>query len=363
MTGGAESTPPPLRGATAARPAAAGDQGSGRGGVSAGSRAEGGRDGAARGVRATGQAGLWNVANLLTMTRLVLVPGFVLLLVHGDGHDPVWRSFAWAAFAIAMITDLFDGELARRYGLVTDFGKIADPIADKAIMGAALVGLSALGDLPWWVTGVILFRELGITLMRFWVIRHGVIPASRGGKLKTLTQGVAVGMYILVLTGPLASIRAWIMVVAVVLTVATGVDYVRQAVVLRRAGLAAEAADRAEPAAVAESAVPGAAASVPAAADAPADAAAQAATPPSATVPSSAPSPLSATSTSPAAGSRTGTGSGGAHRMDGPTAEGPAAAPDAGSAQVTTSAPGSAPPSAPLSAPAPAAERERQQGV
>ncbi|MGW5355769.1 CDP-diacylglycerol--glycerol-3-phosphate 3-phosphatidyltransferase [Streptomyces sp. NPDC004031] len=190
------------------------------------------------------KAGLWNIANLLTMTRLVLVPGFVLLLVHDGGDDPAWRSFAWAAFAIAMITDLFDGELARRYGLVTDFGKIADPIADKAIMGAALIGLSALGDLPWWVTAVILFRELGITLMRFWVIRHGVIPASRGGKLKTLTQGVAVGMYILVLTGPLASLRAWLMGAAVVLTVVTGLDYVRQAVVLRRAGLAAERAAR-----------------------------------------------------------------------------------------------------------------------
>jgi CDP-diacylglycerol--glycerol-3-phosphate 3-phosphatidyltransferase len=192
------------------------------------------------------KAALWNIANMLTMARLVLVPGFVLLLVHGDGHDPVWRSFAWAAFAIAMITDLFDGELARRYGLVTDFGKIADPIADKAIMGAALVGLSALGDLPWWVTAVILFRELGITALRFWVIRHGVIPASRGGKLKTLTQGIAVGMYVLVLTGPLATVRAWMMAAAVLLTVVTGIDYVRQAIVLRRAGLAAERAVAAE---------------------------------------------------------------------------------------------------------------------
>ncbi|HEY5833466.1 CDP-diacylglycerol--glycerol-3-phosphate 3-phosphatidyltransferase [Streptomyces sp.] len=190
------------------------------------------------------KARLLNVANLLTMVRLALVPGFVLLLAHGDGHDPAWRSFAWAAFAIAMITDLFDGELARRYGLVTDFGKIADPIADKAIMGAALIGLSALGDLPWWVTAVILARELGITLLRFWVIRHGVIPASRGGKLKTLTQGVAVGMYILVLTGPLATSRAWFMGLAVILTVVTGFDYVRQAVVLRRTGLAAEADGR-----------------------------------------------------------------------------------------------------------------------
>ncbi len=188
---------------------------------------------------------LWNVANILTMVRLLLVPVFVLLLVHDDGHDPAWRSFAWAAFAVAMITDLFDGELARRYDLVTDFGKIADPIADKAIMGAALIGLSALGDLSWVITAIILFREIGITLMRFWVIRHGVIPASRGGKLKTLTQGIAVGMYVLVLTGPLATLRGWLMVAAVALTVLTGLDYVRQAVVLRRAGLAKEALGRA----------------------------------------------------------------------------------------------------------------------
>ncbi|MEU5611346.1 CDP-diacylglycerol--glycerol-3-phosphate 3-phosphatidyltransferase [Streptomyces sparsogenes] len=185
-------------------------------------------------------AGLWNIANILTMVRLLLVPAFVLLMLHNGGYDPAWRSFAWAAFAIAMITDLFDGHLARRYNLVTDFGKIADPIADKAIMGAALICLSALSDLPWWVTGVILFREIGITLMRFWVIKHGVIPASRGGKMKTLAQGTAVGMYILALTGPLATLRFWVMAVAVALTVLTGLDYVRQAVVLRRAGLAAE---------------------------------------------------------------------------------------------------------------------------
>ncbi|MEU9116854.1 CDP-diacylglycerol--glycerol-3-phosphate 3-phosphatidyltransferase [Streptomyces sp. NPDC048483] len=193
-----------------------------------------------------GQAGLWNIANLLTMMRLLLVPAFVLLLMHDGGGDPAWRAFAWAAFAIAMITDVFDGHLARTYNLVTDFGKIADPIADKAIMGAALICLSVLGDLPWWVTGLILFRELGITMMRFWVIKHGVIPASRGGKIKTLAQGTAVGMYVLVLTGPLATLRWWVMAVAVVLTVATGFDYVRQAVVMRRAGLARERAERAE---------------------------------------------------------------------------------------------------------------------
>ncbi|MDT3728485.1 CDP-diacylglycerol--glycerol-3-phosphate 3-phosphatidyltransferase [Streptomyces sp. DSM 41972] len=187
---------------------------------------------------AVDQAGVWNIANLLTMLRLLLVPAFVMLMLADGGYDPAWRSLAWAAFAIAMITDLFDGHLARTYNLVTDFGKIADPIADKAIMGAALICLSALGDLPWWVTGVILGRELGITLLRFLVIRYGVIPASRGGKLKTLTQGVAVGMYVLALTGWLATLRWWVMAAAVVLTVATGLDYVKQAIVLRRRGIA-----------------------------------------------------------------------------------------------------------------------------
>ncbi|MDH6453328.1 MULTISPECIES: CDP-diacylglycerol--glycerol-3-phosphate 3-phosphatidyltransferase [unclassified Streptomyces] len=191
---------------------------------------------------AVNQASVWNIANLLTMLRLVLVPGFVALMLADGGHDPAWRSFAWAAFSVAMITDLFDGHLARTYNLVTDFGKIADPIADKAIMGAALICLSGLGDLPWWVTLVILGRELGITLLRFLVIRYGVIPASRGGKLKTLSQGIAVGMYILALTGWLATARFWVMAVAVVLTVSTGLDYVRQAIVLRRQGIAERAA-------------------------------------------------------------------------------------------------------------------------
>ncbi|MFJ6901639.1 CDP-diacylglycerol--glycerol-3-phosphate 3-phosphatidyltransferase [Streptomyces hokutonensis] len=227
--------------------------GSASGGVPSGGVPAGGPSGAvepgvpggpkpARGAKvvaaAVNQASVWNIANFLTMLRLLLVPGFVALMLADGGYDPAMRSFAWAAFAIAMITDLFDGHLARTYDLVTDFGKIADPIADKAIMGAALICLSSLGDLPWWVTVVILGRELGITLLRFLVIRYGVIPASRGGKLKTLTQGVAVGMYVLALTGWLATLRFWVMAAAVVLTVLTGLDYVRQAIVLRRQGIA-----------------------------------------------------------------------------------------------------------------------------
>ncbi|WP_100840429.1 CDP-diacylglycerol--glycerol-3-phosphate 3-phosphatidyltransferase [Kitasatospora fiedleri] len=186
------------------------------------------------------QPGVWNIANVLTMFRLVLVPVFAALLFADGGHDPKWRALAWAAFAVAMITDVFDGALARSKGLVTDFGRIADPIADKAIMGTGLIGLSLLGDLPWWITVVILAREIGITLMRFWVIRYAVIPASRGGKVKTLAQGTAVGMYVLVLTGPLATARAVVMGVAVLLTLATGLDYLLQAVRLRREGIARE---------------------------------------------------------------------------------------------------------------------------
>ncbi|MFE2040889.1 CDP-diacylglycerol--glycerol-3-phosphate 3-phosphatidyltransferase [Streptomyces sp. NPDC059477] len=218
--------------------------GEGDGSPKGGGEADGGEAGgrAVRGGKlaaaAVNQASVWNIANLLTMLRLVLVPAFVALMLADGGYDPAWRSLAWAAFAIAMITDLFDGHLARTYDLVTDFGKIADPIADKAIMGAALICLSALGDLPWWVTAVILGRELGVTLLRFLVIRYGVIPASRGGKVKTLTQGVAVGMYVLALTGWLATLRWWVMAAAVVLTVLTGLDYVRQAIVLRRQGIA-----------------------------------------------------------------------------------------------------------------------------
>ncbi|MFG2436145.1 CDP-diacylglycerol--glycerol-3-phosphate 3-phosphatidyltransferase [Streptomyces sp. NPDC048508] len=221
---------PSAKGATSA-PHASGAPGDGK-------QARGGKLPAA----AVDQASLWNIANILTMIRLVLVPGFVALMLADGGYDPAMRAWAWAAFAVAMITDIFDGHLARTYNLVTDFGKIADPIADKAIMGAALICLSGLGDLPWWVTVVILGRELGVTLLRFVVIRYGVIPASRGGKLKTLAQGTAVGMYILALTGALATLRFWVMAVAVVLTVVTGLDYVRQAIVLRRQGIAARRA-------------------------------------------------------------------------------------------------------------------------
>ncbi|WP_084638033.1 CDP-diacylglycerol--glycerol-3-phosphate 3-phosphatidyltransferase [Gordonia shandongensis] len=175
-----------------------------------------------------------NIANALTIFRIVLVPVFVVVLFVDGGDAVGWRIAAFAIFAIAAFTDQLDGRLARAMDLVTDFGKMADPIADKALIGAALLGLSVLGHLPWWVTAVILIREIGVTLLRFWVLRYGVIPASRGGKLKTLLQSVAIGLFVLPLGGPWL-VFAWVvMAAALVATLVTGVDYVVRALVLRR---------------------------------------------------------------------------------------------------------------------------------
>nr|WP_090274699.1 CDP-diacylglycerol--glycerol-3-phosphate 3-phosphatidyltransferase [Mycolicibacterium komanii]CRL67635.1 CDP-diacylglycerol--glycerol-3-phosphate 3-phosphatidyltransferase [Mycolicibacterium komanii] len=171
-----------------------------------------------------------NIANVLTGVRMALVPVFLAFLFVGDGHETFWRIAAFVVFTVAVITDRFDGALARNYGMVTEFGTLADPIADKALIGAALIGLSMLGDLPWWITVVILIREIGITALRFAVLRHGVIPASRGGKLKTLVQGVAIGLFVLPLSGAWLAAAWVIMWAAVILTVLTGIDYVVSAI-------------------------------------------------------------------------------------------------------------------------------------
>jgi CDP-diacylglycerol--glycerol-3-phosphate 3-phosphatidyltransferase len=133
---------------------------------------------------------------------------------------------AFVIFTIAIITDRLDGLLARNYGMATEFGAFVDPIADKTLIGSALVGLSMLGDLPWWVTVLILTRELGVTLLRLAVIRRGVIPASWGGKLKTVVQALAIGLFVLPLSGPFQIVASVVMAVAIVLTVVTGIDYV-----------------------------------------------------------------------------------------------------------------------------------------
>jgi CDP-diacylglycerol--glycerol-3-phosphate 3-phosphatidyltransferase len=167
-----------------------------------------------------------NLANTLTLLRLVLVPIFLFALFYEGGHHSTARVVAWAIFAIACVTDRFDGLLARNYGMATEFGAFVDPVADKTLIGSALIALSMLGDLPWWVTVVIMARELGVTVLRLAVIRRGVIPASRGGKLKTVVQAVAIGLFILPLSGPLHVTAGVVMALAIVLTVVTGIDYV-----------------------------------------------------------------------------------------------------------------------------------------
>ena len=181
----------------------------------------------------------WNVANALTMLRICMVPVYGWLLLSQGGDNATLRWWAAGVFVLAIATDRIDGDLARSRGLITDFGKVADPIADKALMGMAFVGLSLLGELWWWVTVLVLVREWGVTLMRFFVIRHGVMPAGRGGKLKTFLQSVTLTLFTLPLwTFPLATAwtaAAWTtMALAVAVTVVTGLDYVVMARRLRQ---------------------------------------------------------------------------------------------------------------------------------
>jgi CDP-diacylglycerol--glycerol-3-phosphate 3-phosphatidyltransferase len=185
-----------------------------------------------------------NIANIVTVIRILLVPVFIWLLFLDNGTDGIWRYIATALFVIAIATDGVDGRLARGRNLVTNVGIILDPIADKLLVGGALVSLSILGELWWWVTIVILVRELGITAFRFAVIRKRVIPASRGGKLKTVFQSIAISLFL----APLAALfhvfpvvvtvidwLDWVaMGIALALTVYTGLDYLWQAWKLRR---------------------------------------------------------------------------------------------------------------------------------
>jgi CDP-diacylglycerol---glycerol-3-phosphate 3-phosphatidyltransferase len=191
----------------------------------------------------------WNVPNALTTLRILMVPFFGWALLTDDGQSVLWRMVAWALFAAAMVTDKVDGDIARSRNLITNFGKIADPIADKALTGMAFVGLSIIGELWWWVTVLVLVREWGITALRFWVLRHGVIAASSGGKLKTVLQTVALGLLILPLKlfddhpwDTIGEVLWWaaaaLMAAAVTVTLVTGVDYVVKALAVRRKGRA-----------------------------------------------------------------------------------------------------------------------------
>lgn len=171
----------------------------------------------------------WNKANAVTTARIALVPFFVWALLTDGGSNDLWRWVALGVFVLAAGTDKVDGYLARKYDLVTDLGKLLDPIADKLLIGSALVGLSIIGVLPWWITIVILVRELGITLMRFFLLKRIVLPASRGGQAKTMVQVFAIGLFLVplhLLPDPVTWLAWGLMLLAVLITLITGVDYV-----------------------------------------------------------------------------------------------------------------------------------------
>ncbi|MDT4996438.1 MAG: CDP-diacylglycerol---glycerol-3-phosphate 3-phosphatidyltransferase [Pseudonocardiales bacterium] len=193
----------------------------------------------------------FNVANALTALRIVLVPVFGWLLLMDAGTDARLRWAAFTVFVVAVVTDRVDGMLARKHDLVTDFGKLMDPIADKALTGMAFLGLSLIGELWWWVTILVLGREWLVTLLRLLIVRYGVLAASRGGKLKTALQAIALSGFILPLHqfpdgwSPVGDVLWWaavvVMAAAVVVTLVTGVDYARAAYTVRRDGRAAAA--------------------------------------------------------------------------------------------------------------------------
>ena len=176
----------------------------------------------------------FNVPNFLTTIRITVVPILAWLLFKESAETDSNRIIAGTIFIVAALTDIADGTIARRWNLITNFGKIFDPIADKALIGVALIGLSYLNLLDWWFAWVILARELFVTFLRFWVINKGVIPASRGGKLKTITQIVAISFYLLPLPESFSIVGEIIMYAAVILTLATAVDYIMKAIMTDR---------------------------------------------------------------------------------------------------------------------------------
>lgn len=167
--------------------------------------------------------------NFITVARLLFVPVGAYTLFKNGGNDPVWQYISWIVFFILGMSDVLDGNLARSRNSITEFGKFLDPVADKVMIGTAMISLSILNRLPWWITIVILVREIGITIFRLAVIKRGVIAANKGGKIKSTFQNLGVGFYVLPLGEGLYWFRDGFMLIAVILTIATGFYYVQSA--------------------------------------------------------------------------------------------------------------------------------------
>lgn len=190
--------------------------------------------------RASVPVPLWNIANILTMIRCVMVPVFVVVAALYQ-HSVPGRFVICGIFVIAMVTDFLDGHLARSRGLITDFGKIMDPIADKGMTGAAFVMLSVWDYVPWWMTILILLREFGITIMRFTILKHGALPANFSGKAKTMMQSIAIAFCLLPFElwwGPARWIGLALVTIAFILTIWSGLVNIKDGMRLRRVALA-----------------------------------------------------------------------------------------------------------------------------
>ena len=170
-----------------------------------------------------------NLPNALTIFRILALPFCAYALFKNGGEDDSWRIIAFTLFFIVGLSDILDGKIARSRNQITEFGKLLDPIADKAMLATASIGASLLGMLSWWVTAIFLIREVAVTILRFAVIKKGVIPASKGAKVKTFFQSFGVGFYILPLPSYLNLPRDIFMAVAIYLTISTGVTYFRKA--------------------------------------------------------------------------------------------------------------------------------------
>jgi CDP-diacylglycerol--glycerol-3-phosphate 3-phosphatidyltransferase len=168
-----------------------------------------------------------NLPNFLTIARILALPFCAWALFKNGGNDPDWQIIAWVMFFVVGMTDVLDGRIARSRNQISAFGTLLDPIADKAFIATALIGLSILDKMPWWVTIVILVREVGVTILRFAVLKRGIIAASKGGKIKSLIQNFSVGFYILPLPEYLFLPRDILLGVAIVLTITSGYQYLR----------------------------------------------------------------------------------------------------------------------------------------
>ncbi|MCS4490960.1 MULTISPECIES: CDP-diacylglycerol--glycerol-3-phosphate 3-phosphatidyltransferase [unclassified Corynebacterium] len=177
-----------------------------------------------------------NIPNILTSLRIIVVPLFVWLVLTSESTRPGWMWASFVVFAALMITDKLDGDIARSRNLITDFGKIADPIADKTLMAGAFISLNITGALPIWVTVIILVREVGITVWRMVELRKGrIVPASKGGKFKTVLQTVAVALYLIPLPDYMSFIVSLFMYITVAVTALTGVQYLIDAAAVKKA--------------------------------------------------------------------------------------------------------------------------------